>query len=88
MLPGTQFKEYLDRAEFIKGLLDGQQTVEPSAANGTVGQKVRPPGGGGGGGDKDVSFFCSSCLTLSRALACLMGLNGTLIFFLFCCTGV
>ncbi|EIE27234.1 AAA-ATPase of VPS4/SKD1 family [Coccomyxa subellipsoidea C-169] len=49
----AKFKEYLDRAEFIKGLLDGQQTVEPSAANGTVGQKSRPPGGGGG--EKDES---------------------------------
>lgn len=47
-----QFKEYLDRAEFIKGILDGEQPVEPAAANGTVGQKVRPPGGGA---DKDVS---------------------------------
>ena len=59
MLAAVQFKEYLDRAEFIKGLLDGQETVEPSAANGTVGQKVRPPGGGGGGGDKDVSSCCA-----------------------------
>ncbi|BDA48118.1 Vacuolar protein sorting-associated protein 4B [Coccomyxa sp. Obi] len=49
----AKFKEYLDRAEFIKGLLDGQQPAETSAANGTVGQKVRPPGGGGG--DKDES---------------------------------
>ncbi len=46
-----QFKEYLERAEYIKSLLDGQQPAEPSA-NGATGQKMKP--GGGGGGDKDV----------------------------------
>ena len=46
-----QFKEYLERAEYIKSLLDGQQPAEPSA-NGATGQKMKP---GGGGGDKDVS---------------------------------
>ena len=45
-----QFKEYLERAEYIKSLLDGQQPAEPSA-NGATGQKMKP----GGGGDKDVS---------------------------------
>ena len=46
-----QFKEYLERAEYVKSLLDGQQPAEPSA-NGATGQKMKP---GGGGGDKDVS---------------------------------
>lgn len=68
LLAAVQFKEYLDRAEFIKGLLDGQQTVEPSAANGTVGQKVRPPGGGGGG-DKDVSCCCALDASVNTSLA-------------------
>lgn len=45
-----QFKEYLERAEYVKSLLDGQQPAEP-AANGATGQKMKP----GGGGDKDVS---------------------------------
>jgi hypothetical protein len=67
LLAAVQFKEYLDRAEFIKGLLDGQQTVEPSAANGTVGQKVRPPGGGGGG-DKDVSRCCALDASVNMSL--------------------
>ena len=50
-----QFKEYLERAEYVKSLLDGQQPAEPSA-NGATGQKMKP---GGGGGDKDVSACCS-----------------------------
>ncbi len=45
-----QFKEYLERAEYVKSLLDGQQPAEP-AVNGATGQKMKP----GGGGDKDVS---------------------------------
>ncbi|CAL5223306.1 g5797 [Coccomyxa viridis] len=44
----AKFKEYLERAEYIKSLLDGQQPAEPSA-NGATGQKMKP----GGGGDKD-----------------------------------
>jgi hypothetical protein len=48
----AQFKEYLDRAEFVKGILDGQIPAETSTSNGAVGQKARPPGGGD---NKDVS---------------------------------
>ena len=48
----AQFKEYLDRAEFVKGILDGQIPAETSTSNGAVGQKACPPGGG----DKDVSM--------------------------------
>ena len=50
-----QFKDYLERAEFIKGILDGQLPAETSTANGSVGQKARPTGGGG---DKDVRHTC------------------------------
>ena len=47
----AQFKEYLERAEYIKSVIDGQVTV-PQASG--TGQKARPNGaGGGGGGDKD-----------------------------------
>jgi hypothetical protein len=56
-----QFKEYLQRAEDIKALLNGQQPVTATPANGA--QKARGPGGGpppggnggGGGGGGDVS---------------------------------
>lgn len=58
-----QFKEYLQRAEDIKALLNGQQPVTATPANGA--QKARGPGGGpppggnagGGGGGGDVSYF-------------------------------
>ncbi len=57
-----QFKEYLQRAEDIKALLNGQQPVTATPANGA--QKARGPGGGappggnggGGGGGGDVSY--------------------------------
>ncbi|KAL4428167.1 hypothetical protein ABPG75_002256 [Micractinium tetrahymenae] len=47
----NKFKEYLDRAEYIKGILDGRQPAEeaPSGQNGAAAAKGR--GGGGGGGD-------------------------------------
>ena len=45
---GAQFKEYLERAEYIKGVIDGQQPAEVAPANGATGQKARPPGSGGG----------------------------------------
>lgn len=66
--PALQFKEYLERAEYVKSLLDGQQPAEPSA-NGATGQKMKP---GAGGGDKDVS---SSRHESSRAewFACMIG---------------
>ncbi|KAK9806723.1 hypothetical protein WJX72_000607 [[Myrmecia] bisecta] len=51
----AKFKEYLDRAEYIKGIIDGQQPVIQAPMNGTsaTGQKAKPPGGGAGGGDGD-----------------------------------
>ena len=54
----AQFKEYLDRAEFVKGILDGQIPAETTTSNGAVGQKARPPGGG----DKDVSPPTACCI--------------------------
>ncbi len=64
LLCPLQFKEYLQRAEDIKALLNGQQPVTATPANGA--QKARGPGGGappggnggGGGGGGDVSYFC------------------------------
>ena len=53
-MPHAQFKEYLERAEFVKGILDGQIPAETTTANGSVGQKARPPGEG----DKDVRPLC------------------------------
>lgn len=41
MLCGVQFREYLDRAEYIKSMLDGEVTVQHT--NGST-QKARPPG--------------------------------------------
>lgn len=72
-----QFKEYLERAEYVKSLLDGQQPAEPSA-NGATGQKMKP-GGGGGGGDKDVSATCPLAMPcrveipVFERFACLVG---------------
>ena len=49
-----QFKEYLDRAEYIKGILDGRQPAEEaSGQNGAAAAKGPRPGGGGGGGGGD-----------------------------------
>ena len=45
-----QFREYLDRAEYIKSVLDGQVVVQH--INGT-GQKARPPGGAPAAAEKD-----------------------------------
>ena len=46
-----QFKEYLERAEYIKRCMDGKQEVSHTAGNGEgPTQKSRPNGGGGGGG--------------------------------------
>lgn len=46
-------REYVQRAEDLKEMLDGQQTT-PDASNGAQAQSARPkggaPGGGGGGG--------------------------------------
>ena len=49
-----QFKEYLERAETIKAILDGQLPVQSTTANGAVGQKARPRRAAAGN-DKDVS---------------------------------
>lgn len=56
-----QFKEYLDRAEYIKGILDGQQPAEeaPSGQNGAAAAKGRGGAGGGGGDSKQVC--CTVC---------------------------
>lgn len=49
-----QFKEYLERAEYIKKCMDGKQEVQQSSGNGVgPSQKSKPSGGGGGGGGKD-----------------------------------
>ncbi|EFN55151.1 hypothetical protein CHLNCDRAFT_134244 [Chlorella variabilis] len=50
----NKFKEYLDRAEYIKGILDGRQPAEEaSGQNGAAAAKGPRPGGGGGGGGGD-----------------------------------
>lgn len=50
--PLPQFKEYLERAEYLKTIIDGQQPVTNAPANGAnAAQKSRP--GGGGGKDDD-----------------------------------
>lgn len=52
--PHKQFKEYLARAEYIKGVLDGRQPAEEAAGGqngGAAAAKGRPAGSGGGGGD-------------------------------------
>lgn len=52
--PPPQFKEYLERAEYLKSIIDGQQPVTNAPANGAnAAQKSRPGGGGGGGKDDD-----------------------------------
>jgi vacuolar protein-sorting-associated protein 4 len=51
----AKFKEYLERAEYLKGVLDGRQENPPAAANGSAAtaQKKKGAGGGGGGGGED-----------------------------------
>lgn len=54
-----QFKEYLSRAEYIKGILDGRQPAEEapsSSANGAAASKPKSGGGGGGGDSKQVRW--------------------------------
>lgn len=64
-----QFKEYLERAEYLKRILDGRQEETHTPQNGVgPGQKSRPPGGGGGGGKDDVSI-CSS-VSKKKCLNC------------------
>ena len=49
--PHLQFKEYLDRAEYIKKCMDGKQEDPHVSGNGEgPSTKSRPNGGGGGGG--------------------------------------
>lgn len=42
-------REYIQRAEDLKEMLDGQQTT-PDGPNGAQAQSARPKGGGAGGG--------------------------------------
>lgn len=52
-----QFKEYLARAEYLKGVIDGKQPAEEAPAggpNGAAAAKGKPAGGGGGGDGKQV----------------------------------
>ena len=58
----AQFKEYLERAEYIKSVIDGQVTV-PQASG--TGQKARS--NGAGGGDKDG--VRRACRALSAILS-------------------
>lgn len=46
LLPLVQFKEYLARAEYLKGV-SGQDSGGPENGNVTAAQKVRKPGVGG-----------------------------------------
>lgn len=50
-----QFKEYLERAEYIKKNMDGKQEEHHTSGNGIgPSQKSKPSGGGGGGGKDEV----------------------------------
>ncbi len=68
----AQFKEYLERAEYIKGVIDGQQPAETAPANGATGEKTRPPGGGGDvrGPARTLSYPCPSWLHSTGAVRC------------------
>ena len=68
----AQFKEYLERAEYIKGVIDGQQPAETAPANGATGEKTRPPGGGGDvrGPAPTLSYPCASWLHSAGAVRC------------------
>ena len=59
-----QFKEYLQRAEDIKALINGQQPVTATTAGGA--QKVKPAGGpnGGTGGGNGADVSAAACLLL------------------------
>lgn len=51
-----KFKEYLERAEYLKGVVEGRQENPAAPANGNAATAQRPkkgPGGGGGGGNDD-----------------------------------
>ena len=48
----SKFKEYLERAEYIKGILDGQTPETAPPADGAAAQKPKP--GGGDGKDDDA----------------------------------
>ena len=56
----AQFREYLQRAEYLKSVIDGQVPAVQTS-NGT-GQKAKPGGGNGGGGDKEAVGLCSVLL--------------------------
>ncbi|PSC75535.1 SUPPRESSOR OF K(+) TRANSPORT GROWTH DEFECT 1 [Micractinium conductrix] len=51
----NKFKEYLDRAEYLKGYLNGRVPAEEASStqNGAAAAKPRGGGGGGGGGGGD-----------------------------------
>lgn len=45
--------EYLERAEYLKGVISGQQAAPAAAANGAAATAQRKGGGGEDGGDKE-----------------------------------
>lgn len=55
----AKFKDYLERAEYIKSVLDGQQTVSsnlpPTGQNGANAAQAHKPGGGGGGANSEAN---------------------------------
>jgi hypothetical protein len=56
-----QMREYIQRAEDIKGMLDGRVAAPDSDSNGAQATTSRPKpagGGGGGGGGREVSCHC------------------------------
>ena len=61
-----QFKEYLERAEYIKKCMDGKQEVQHTAGNGEGPTQKSRPNGGGGGGKDDVSSPPSSLSSLNQ----------------------
>ena len=67
-LLSLQFKEYLTRAEYIKGIMDGRQPAEeaPSGPNGSAAAKAKKPGEGdskqvGAEGAAAAGRTCSGC---------------------------
>ncbi len=49
-----QFKEYLSRAEYIKGILNGEQPAEETPSSAANGAAAAKPKGSGGGDSKQV----------------------------------
>ena len=74
----AKFKEYLERAEYLKGIVDGQTAeaaAPPPSAGGTGAQKAKGDKAGGGGADDDNAKLKGQ---LSSAI-----LTGTFLLLLF-----